>query len=69
MNSLARNCCMARMFSRDAELVSGMNGLPGEAKSVKRCERPNGWDTALYKNIPIFFYHQKNEFLGLGPRL
>ena len=28
--------------------------MPGEAKSVKRFERSNGLDTALYKNITFF---------------
>ena len=30
-------------------------GLPGEAKSVKRFERSNGLDTALYKNY-LYLY-------------
>ena len=34
----------------EAELVSEWTGLPGERKSVKRFERSNGLDTALYKN-------------------
>ena len=38
---LARNCCLARMLPGEAE-----NGV----KSVKRFERSNGLDTALYKN-------------------
>ena len=46
----ARNCCMARMLPGEAELVSEWTGLPGEAKSVKRFERFNGPDIALYKN-------------------
>ena len=48
--ALARNCCIARMLPGEAELVSERTGLPGEAKSVKRFERSNGLDTALYKN-------------------
>ena len=47
---VARNCCMTRMLSGEAELVSGWTGLPGMAKSVKRFERSDGLDTALYKN-------------------
>ena len=47
---VARNCCMTRMLPGEAELVSGSTGLPGRAKSVKRFERSNGLDTALYKN-------------------
>ena len=47
---VARNCCMARMLPGEAELVSEWTGLPGRAKSVKRFERSNGLDTALYKN-------------------
>ena len=45
----ARNCSMTRMLPGEAELVSERTGLPGEAKSVKRFERSNGPDTALYK--------------------
>ena len=47
---MARNCCLARMLSGEAELVSEWTGLSGKAKSVKRFERSNGLDTALYKN-------------------
>ena len=43
---------MARMLPRQAELVSERTGLPGE-ESVKRFERSNGLDTALYKAIPL----------------
>ena len=48
--ALARNCCLARMLPGEAELVSEWTGLSVEAKSVKRFERSNGLDTALYKN-------------------
>ena len=47
---IARNCCMARMLLGEAEFVSEWTGLSGMAKSVKRFERSNGLDTALYKN-------------------
>ena len=47
---LARNCCLARMLPGEAELVSECAGLSGRAKSVKRFDRSNGLDTALYKN-------------------
>ena len=47
---LARNCCLARQLPREAELVSELTGLLGRAKSVKRFERSNRLDTALYKN-------------------
>ena len=30
-------------------------GLPGRAKSVKRFERSNGPDIALYKKLPFFY--------------
>ena len=40
---LARNCCMARMFPGEAELVSEWTGLPGSAKSVKRLSGPTDW--------------------------
>ena len=53
---LARNCCMARMLPGEAELVSEWTGLPGKAKSVKRFERSNGLDTALYANISFIIY-------------
>ena len=53
---LARNCCMARMLPEEAENGVG-TGLSGKAKSVKRFERSNGLDTALYKNyLYLFFY-------------
>ena len=54
---VARNCCLARMLPREAELVSERTGLSGRAKSVKRFERSNGLDTALYKNIPLPLCH------------
>ena len=53
--SLARNSCLARMLPGEAELLSEWTGLPRDAKSVKRFERSNGLDTALYKNN-FFFY-------------
>ena len=53
--ALARNCCLARMLPGEAELVSEWTGLTGEAKSVKRFERSNGLDTALYKNY-LYIY-------------
>ena len=52
---VARNCCMARMLPGEAELVSEWTGLSGRAKSVKRVERSNGLDTALYKNY-LYLY-------------
>ena len=54
--ALARNCCLARMLPGEAELVSEWTCLPGEAKSVKRFERSNGLDTALYKNYLYLFF-------------
>ena len=51
---VARNCCLARILPREAELVS--DGLLWGAKSVKRFERSKGLDPALYKNIPLPFY-------------
>ena len=47
---LARNCCLARMLPGEAELVSEWTRLSRRATSVKRFERSNGLDTALYKN-------------------
>ena len=51
----ARNCSIARMLPGEAELVSERTGLPGRAKSVKRFERSNGPDIALYKNY-LYLY-------------
>ena len=51
---LARNCCLARMLPGEAELVSELTGLSRRAKSVKRFERSNGLDTALYKNYLFY---------------
>ena len=50
--ALVRNCCLTRMLLGEAELVcrNEQLGLPGKTKSVKRFERSNGLDTALYKN-------------------
>ncbi len=47
------------MLSGEAELVSERTGLLGEAKSVKRFERSNELDTALYKN----YLHLFNKIL------
>ena len=44
---------MTIMLPREAELVSEWTGLAGE-ESVKRFERSNGVDTALYKTIPFY---------------
>ena len=51
---LARNCCLTRMLPGEAELMSERTGLPGETTSVKRFERSNGLDTALYKNYLLY---------------
>ena len=50
---VVRNCCMARMPPGEAGLVSELTGLQGETKNVKRFERSNGLDTALYKNYIV----------------
>ena len=50
---LARNCCLARMPPREAELVSECTGLSGRAKRVKRFERSSGLDTALPFNFSL----------------
>ena len=44
------------MLPGEAELVSELTRLPGRAKSVKRFERSNGLDTALYKKLPFTFF-------------
>ncbi len=51
----ARNCSIARMLPGEAELVSEWTGLSWEAKSVKRFERSNGPDIALYNNYLYLF--------------
>ena len=52
---LARNCFMSRMLPGEVALVSEWTGLSGKAKHVKRFERSNGLDTALYKNYLYLF--------------
>ena len=53
---------MARILPREAELVLEWTGLPGE-ESVKRFERSNGLDTALYNTILLRdkFGHQGDQ--------
>ena len=43
------------MLPGEAEFVSELTGLSGRAKSVKRFERSNGPDIALYKNY-LYLY-------------
>ena len=57
---VARNCCMARMLPREAELVSELTGLAGMAKRVQRFERSRGLDTALYKNYLYLFLNNQS---------
>ena len=53
----AHNCSVARMLPGEAENGVGMNrSARGEEKSVKRSERSNGLDTALYKNYLYLLY-------------
>ena len=47
---VARNCSFARMLPGEAENGVEMNRSAREEKSVKRSERSNRPDTALYKN-------------------
>ena len=53
---VARNCCMARTekpsWCRNEQVCRGGGG----GKSVKRFERSNGLDTALYKNYLYLYY-------------
>ena len=51
---LVRNCCLARMLPGGDENGVGMNRSVRKAKSMKRFERSNGLDTALYKNYLFF---------------
>ena len=60
---LARNCCLARMLPREAELVSEWTGLPREANGVKRFEQSNRLATALYKNY-LYLYIMYNYVLS-----
>ena len=54
MNIIRAYCCVARMLSRDVELVSERTGV----KSFKRC---NGVDTALYKT---YIFHGQIGIAG-----
>ncbi len=49
------------LLSGEAELVSEWIGLPGEANNVKRFERSNGLDTALYKN---YLFNKRTGLVG-----
>ena len=53
------------MLPREAELVSEWTGLPGE-ESVKRLERSNGLDSALYKNTPFLLHTFSMAFYLFG---
>ena len=44
----ARNYCVARMLPGEADVGMNRSAMQGR-KSVKRFERSNGLDTALYK--------------------
>ena len=64
---VARNCCMTRMLPGEAELVSECTGgLSGRATSVKRFERSNVLDTALYKKNTFTFIYIKPLILVLS---
>ena len=67
--ALARNFCVARMLPGEAELVSEWTGLPGEENSVKRFERSNGLDTALYKNYLYLLFILLSEIFNLPLRI
>ena len=54
MNSRCAIAAWLECFQEKPRTVSERTGLPGE-ESVKRFERSNGLDTALYKTI-LFFY-------------
>ena len=59
---LAHNCSIARTLPGEAELLSEWTGLPGRANSVKRFERSNRPDIALYKNY-LYLYLSENIIL------
>ena len=52
MNSRCAIAAWLECFQEKPRTVSEWTGLPGE-ESVKRFERSNGLDTALYKTIPF----------------
>ncbi len=58
----AHNCSIARMLPGETELVSELTCLPGRAKSVKRIERSNGPDIALYKNFTFYIFITRRAF-------
>ena len=55
MNSRCAIAAWLECFQEKPRTVSELTGLPGE-ESVKRFERSNGLDTALYKTITFNFY-------------
>ena len=58
MNSLRAVCSVAECFTEKSSWCRNEQVCQGR-KSVKRFERSNGLDTALYKNIPLPFIHTK----------
>ena len=59
MNSRCAIAAWLECFQEKPRTVSELTGLPGE-ESVKRFERSNGLDIALYETIPLpFFFTQK----------
>ena len=56
MNSRCAIAAWLECFQEKPRTVSELTGLPGE-ESVKRFERSNGLDTALYKTIPFFTFY------------
>ena len=54
VNSRCAIAAWLECFQEKPRTVSEWTGLPGE-ESVKRFERSNGLDTALYKTIPLPF--------------
>ena len=68
MNSRCAIAAWLECFQEKPITVSECTGLPGE-ESVKRFERSNGLDTALYKTIPFYLYLDESViffvFLGI----
>ena len=56
------------MLPIEVELVSKLTGLSGKAKTVKRFERSNGLDTALYKTYVYLLLPVAGESLSLPER-
>ena len=64
VNSRCAIAAWLECFQEKPRTVSGWTGLPGE-ESVKRFERSNGLDTALYKTIPFYLFTNRVSLVYL----